>query len=132
MNKIYFFALVLSLTVCQTVGNYNAQLNTLVGQTEDYLIDEWGEPGKVQTINPNEQIFTYTKQNEVIIPAQYSYYYPDFNGMETLYAPFTYQQDFAPNPFETTDGYEVKDICQTSFHIKNGIVESWQWKGNNF
>lgn len=131
MRILFVLGCFLTLSGCQTTKGYNAELNRWVGKPESTLIQAWGEPGSVFKLGQTEQIITYTKKDKVIIPPQYTFYNPDFNSMDTLYAPFTYEEDFAPAPMYATDGYEVTNICQTSFHIKDGIIQSWQWKGND-
>jgi hypothetical protein len=118
------------LASCETTTAYNNKLNKWVGKSESDLIAAWGEPDSVFKLGQSQQIITYVKNSEVIIPAEETLYNPDFNSTDTLYAPFSYQEDFAL-PISTSDGYVVDNICQTSFHIKDGIVQSWQWKGND-
>ena len=118
------------LFACETVGNYNANLNRWVGKPEKNLIYVWGEPNSIFKLGQNEEIITYIKKDRVIVPPQITMYDPDFNNVDTLYAPFSYDEDFTL-PLSESNGYIVNNICRTSFHIKDGIVQSWQWKGND-
>lgn len=125
------FCGLLILSACRTAANYNAELNRWVGKPKSDLIAAWGAPNSTFKLGRSEQIITYVRKNEEIIPPQYTVETPDFNSMETLYAPFTYQEDFAPQTINAEPGFVIREICQTSFHIKNGRVQSWQWRGND-
>ncbi len=127
ISGILIYAL---LCACATSSNYNNKLNKMVGQPESALIALWGQPNSVFKLGNQEEIITYVRKNEEIIPPSYTIYNPDFNSMDTLYSPFSYQEDFAL-PTSVEPGYVINNICQTSFHIKNGIIQSWQWRGNN-
>lgn len=119
----------LILSACRTAANYNAELNRWVGKPENDLIAEWGAPDSTFNLGRSGKIITYIKKSEEIIPPQYTFAGPDFT--ETLYAPFTYQEDFAPETISAEPGFVIKNACQTSFHVRDGIISSWQWRGNN-
>lgn len=126
MKKLLIITLLWIASACATTEKYNAELNGWIGKKEVALLETWGKPSSIFKLGQQEQIVTYVHQDNEIIPAESMMYTPDFNNGYTLYAPFSYAEDFADWP----PAFVVKNICQTSFHIKNGIIQSWQWRGN--
>lgn len=126
MKKFLILFYLVLVCACATTGKYNAELNRWIGKKEIALLEIWGKPSSVFNLGQREQIITYVHHNKEVVPAENLQYTPDFNNAATLYAPFSYEEDFAIWP----PIFVVENTCQTSFHIRNGIVQSWQWRGD--
>lgn len=132
MKRLFFvLGAILFLQACATEAKYDKKLQSMVGKTEAQLISEWGAPSAAKILNNGEQVITYTQANDMYVPSEYYIY--NTTGAEpsetVLYSPF--MDDYYFGPYSQTFGYEVEEVCQTSFYIKDGIVSGWKWKGNN-
>ena len=77
-----------------------------------------------------DKVITFTKADDMYVPAQYYIYNPgQVPNVDEVFTPFDGDYDFTP--YNELVGYEVTQICQTSFLLQNGIVTGWKWKGND-
>lgn len=131
MKKICFtLSLILFLFACATKEKYDQKLQTWIGRPETALLQKWGTPSASKIMMNGDKVITYTKANDVYVPSEF--YLNDPNmlpGQETVYSPFLNEYDFTP--YNAAFGYQVEDICQTSFLVQGGIITGWKWKGNN-
>ncbi len=131
MKKTGFLLLCLGLLGCATVAKYDAKLNTLVGQNEDYLIASWGVPDKEYRLSDGKKAVAYIRK-DTVRTGGYSYSYP-----QTVYQSGTidgkpYSGTMTQYVTETTPTQKFKLSCNTSFIINgSGKVESWHHEGNN-
>ena len=131
VRKISFcIILVLFLLACATPAKYDRRLQSWVGKSEEELLRKWGAPGASKYLSGKEKVITYTRAENIYVPSEFYIYNQGLEPSEdVLYAPFVNEYDFSP--FGQIFGYEVKNYCQTSFFIRNGIISGWKWKGNN-
>lgn len=130
MKKTAFLLiLVLLLFACTTNVAYENKLQKWIGQSEASLIKSWGKPTAQKIISDGQIILSYTKQNEYFVPTEYFYDYPGWDSADIMYDPFFTEDSFAPYA-QITD-MEVQQICQTSFTVQNGIIQSYKFRGND-
>ncbi len=115
---------------CATTKKYDAKLNTWVGKSEQQLIQSWGQPSAMKILDNGDKVITFTKADDMYVSAQYYIYNPgQVPNEDEVFTPFDGDYDFTP--YNELVGYEVTQICQTSFLLQNGIVTGWKWKGND-
>ena len=131
MKLKVFLAICLLLCGCKSATEYNAKLNKWVGKSQYELLNAWGKPNGIFKLGQKDKIITYTRENTDFQRYGSSIYNPDFNDMNTAYMPFSYNEDFATENVSYHSGYIKNSVCQTSFYIKDGVVSSCQWRGNN-
>ena len=108
----------LILTACSGTGNINEQLSSWVGLSEEHLIDNWGMPDSVFTIDADSRVLTYVDyngegdaqpyNNEIAYGAIVE---PDFNLLN-----------------ENENGVES---CKISFTVNNSIVTGYNFNGDD-
>ena len=131
VKNIFLYMLVLIfLFACATPARYDAKLNAMVGQSAQTLVKSWGRPSAKIIKDNGDEIYAYTKADDVYVPSEFYMYNQGFEPSEdVVYGPFL--NDYNYGPFGETFGYQVEEYCQTAFLIKNGIVSGWKWRGNN-
>jgi hypothetical protein len=131
MKKTFFLLLCLGLIGCATTAKYEAKLDNLVGQTEDFLISTWGVPDKEYSLSDGKKAVEYVRK-DIIRTGGYTYTYP-----QTVYQSGTvdgkpYSGTATQLVTETTPVQKFKLFCSTSFIInQQGRVESWHHEGND-
>lgn len=131
MKKIAFLLIMLLLVFACTANDvaYEKKLQSYIGHSENTLLQNFGKP-TIQKIMPNgKSILTYIKQNEYFVPTEYFYDYPGWIDSDTVYNPFFNDESYAP--YAQLVDMEVEEICQTSFVLQNGIIQSYKFFGNN-
>lgn len=130
MKRIAFALIVTFLLfACANNLNYENKLNDFVGQDENVLISEWGKPTSQKILSDQEKIMTYIKINDWYVPTEYYFINDDWGVSDPIYNPYFNEYNFAP--YSELVDTEVENICQTSFWIKDGIITSYKWRGNN-
>ncbi len=111
-----FCCLLLSVLVagCATQEKYAQMLNNYVGFSEEELVSRMGPPDNVYELNKNTKYLTYKRE--------YRYYNPP--SATTHFWGNTAYTDFH-------GGYEQKLWCNTTFTLKNRVVENYRFEGNN-
>lgn len=130
MRQIVFgLILTMLLLACANGQNYNQKLQKWVGQSEDSLIQSWGRPSSRRYINEHESVLTYTRIQDWYMPSEYYFYNDGWGEENVIFNPVLDEANMGPQAIITDN--QVQEICQTTFWIKDGIITSWQWKGNN-
>ena len=92
-----------------------------MGVSESVLVADWGMPDNVQTITPNEQIYTYMQIDNTAINDD-----PEPYAGQIAYGEFGMNPNLPPNPNPANSYY-----CQTTFTINNGIVTNFSFNGDD-
>lgn len=131
IHKFFFCLLLLIfLSACATEEKYSNNLNKLIGENESYLLKIFGKPSSKKIINSHTKILTYTNLENMYVPSEfYEYNTPLYVGADDVFYPFN--DMYIYNPMSQYLGVNVTFYCQTSFLLENGVIKSWQWKGNN-
>lgn len=106
---------VLFLTSCSSTENYNEQLQDWVGVSEEHLVDNWGMPNSVFTIDAGTKVVTYVKFNGT----------GDLDAYPSL---IDYQAIRTPNLPADRQGDEY---CKISFTIRNSVVTGYDYNGDD-
>lgn len=115
--------LALFLASCSTpADDYNQQLQSYVGVSEETLIETFGTPNAIQQITPNEKIITYNQ----------SYNGPLYNNTQ----PYATNEVFYPaveNPTfnDLTNAQNNTYYCNTTWTIKNNQVINFSFVGDD-
>jgi len=131
MKKIFILLLSLALCGCATTVKYEARLNNLIGQTEDFLVATWGVPDKEYHLSDGKKAVEYVRK-DIVRSGGNTYTYP-----QTVYQSGTidgkpYSGTATQLVTETTPVQKFKLYCNTSFVISSsGKIESWHHEGNN-
>lgn len=118
---------------CATEGQYRTQLATMVGQSKEALIAKWGKPTGQYTDDSGDEVVAYIKTRDIIVPNTPSYSVSSGGG--GMYGG-SLGLGGGPNPIATTSstgmsGGEIHLSCMTKFVVKNGVVISSTFKGND-
>lgn len=109
--------LILMLSACSTsTPDIVEKLNVMVGTSQDNLIDNWGFPDENFTVNPETQIFTYI----VYAP----------KGKENPYSNQVVYKAIDNNNYGLPQ-YNQSYYCKISFIIRDNIVSSYNFNGDN-
>lgn len=131
MDKIIKIFLVLGLSGCATMANYDAKLATYMGATEEQIVANWGIPNKTYTLDNGKKALEFLNRSVIEV------------GGFTSVTPYTTYQTGTINGQEyrgTSTSYVIeKDpprkqrlSCKTTFLLdKDGNVESFNRSGNN-
>jgi hypothetical protein len=127
----YLLILLIFLGGCATTAKYEAQLNSLVGVSEDALIAAWGVPDMTYDMRDGKRAVAYMRKTT----------------LQTGGTPYTVTQTthqsgtIGDKPYSgtaTTYSTEIEPVqkhkfsCKTTFIIgSNARVESWHHEGNN-
>ena len=113
--RVLFFLLMLA--ACSTKSSsIIEELNVMVGMPQDDLLDSWGFPDENFAVNPETQIFTY------IIESQ--------NGKEIPYSNQVVYKAIDNNNYGLPQ-YNQSYYCKISFVIRDNIVSSYNFNGDN-
>lgn len=130
--KIFLIGILsgLALIGCATTSQYKNKLDALVGQPEDALIAKWGKPTGRYTDENGDEVIGYIRTREVILPSTPTYAVTSSRttgGNSSLGSITTQQQTSSTG----IDGGTIQLSCMTKFIIKNGLVSSSTFKGND-
>ncbi|MBR2299677.1 MAG: hypothetical protein IJ870_03785 [Alphaproteobacteria bacterium] len=130
MKQIAFLLIfVLLLFACAANNaNYNKELEQWVGQPVKALETAWGKPTGQKIISANTRVLTYTKTSEYFVPTEYYYDNLGWGATDLVYDPFF--GEYEMTPYAQIVDTEVQGICQTSFVVNDGVIRSYQWRGN--
>lgn len=118
MHKLYLL-LVIFLLGCATTAGYERKLASFNGATELELIRAWGPPQQTYETN-GFKFLTYSSSRIISVPGVAPNYTTTVMG-NTAYT-------------QRVGGYggmTASRSCQTTFELKEGIVVSWKWQGND-
>lgn len=104
---------------CATQKKYQTILDTWVGHPEHKLVRSWGPP---QSVYESEGVkyLTYTNSRNVVLGQTNSSYTTTVIG-NTAYT--------TGSPGSPGRNYAM--TCQTTFEIRDGVIQSWSYKGND-
>jgi hypothetical protein len=127
LMKIIFISILsgLALIGCATTSQYQTKLATLVGQPEEALIAKWGKPTGRYTDENGDEVIAYIRSREVIVPSTSV----AINTPGTSYGGGGNSQLVSTS--QGTPSEKIKLSCMTIFLIRNGIVNSSTFKGND-
>jgi len=140
MNKLIATAFgALLLTSCATTANYEAILNSWLGQPVDNLVSSWGPPQSSFTLSNGGQVLEYSDQRNMQMPG-YSYTTPQTtyqSGTVSAYgsggsAYGNYSGTSTTYVQHQTPGYNIALSCKTRITVNSrGVITNWAWQGNN-
>lgn len=123
LKKIFSVFLFLALTSCAS-GRPGApefqDMNGYIGMNESQIINIWGVPDKVYTLNPHEKVIAYERSRIREERFGVSTCMGSFPGH------FGYGGCFDPMPSKF-----VRMSCEYSFNIVNGTARRWFQNGND-
>jgi len=120
---------VLLLFACSgNLESYNQKLKPWIGKSVSDLEKSWGKPSAQKMISENTKVLTYIKQTDWYVPIEYYYDQVGWGADEIVYDPFF--TDYGMSPYAQIVDTEMEGICQTSFFVINGVVQSYKWRGN--
>lgn len=129
-NVALYILVLIFLFACATPAKYDNKLAAMVGEKASTLVEAWGRPSARKILDNGDEVYTYTKANNVYVPSEFYIYNQGFEPSEdVVYGPFLNDYNFGP--YGETFGYQVEEFCQTSFLIKNGLISGWKWRGND-
>lgn len=115
LPALFFLSMLIS--ACYTTQGYKNKVDKFLGVSESALIADWGVPQRSHEVGK-------VKYLEYLRDQSY-----------TQYIAPTYQTTYSSGIAYTTqtggETYNVKLNCITTFTIRNGIVVSWNAKGND-
>lgn len=131
IKNVALYALVLVfLFACATPEKYDNKLASMVGENASTLVKDWGRPSARKILDNGNEVYTYTKANNVYVPSEFYMYNQAFEPSEdVVYGPFL--NDYNYGPYGQTFGYQVEEYCQTSFLVEKGMISGWKWHGND-
>ena len=139
MKKQIFVLAMLALGGCATTANYEAILQSWIGQPVDSLVASWGPPQSSFQLNNGGQVLEFSDQRNMQMPG-YSYTSPQttyHSGTASAYgtggsATGTYSGTSTTYVQQQTPGYNIALSCKTRITVdSNGIITNWAWQGNN-
>ena len=109
MRKIYVMLLLLTAILfsgCATTKGYEKVIDSWTGSHIDSLVQSWGPPSSVYTMESGDKMYTWMKSNSgTVIPLS--------------------------GPLGTTY-HSVQHFCKTTFYAsKAGTIYNWRWEGNS-
>ncbi len=111
-------ALVL-LCGCQTREDFEAKLNSWVGEPESALVASWGPPVRFFETG-GDRYLTYSESRTA--------YYP---GFPPSYSTTTLGSTTYSEPVGGIPPSVVNLSCEITFTSREGRIYTWRWKGNN-
>lgn len=132
MKKTAFIgmlALSVLLTGCATPQKYDAKLNEELGKTASELMASFGQPSRTRRLADGNEIISYINVNYQIITDPNYFFNTGFMTEDEIFTPFTIGE--TEIPVGNFMGETITDYCKTDFYLTNGIVTSWQWRGNS-
>ena len=111
--------LLLFTTACTTLKEFEDNLSTWMGATEEQLVMSWGPPTSVYEAGDLKYL-SWSSAGSMTLPGSSPTYHTNVIGNKAY---TTAIGGSAPTTINLN--------CQTTMVIKGGLVSSWQWKGNN-
>ncbi|MEO1016676.1 MAG: hypothetical protein AAFY56_03160 [Pseudomonadota bacterium] len=112
-------ALMIILGSCATEQRYSEILDAWVGSTERELVESWGPPDSVYTLEDTKYL-TYRAGRTVIVPGFPARYRDTIDG-DRVYS----------TPYGATAPTIINQFCKTSFTIEDSTVTEWRAEGND-
>jgi len=118
MRKSYLL-LVFLLLGCATTAGYEKKLASFNGATELELVRAWGPPQQTYETD-GFKFLTYSSSRVISVP-----------GMAPNYTTTMTGNTAHTQRVGGYGGMTASKSCQTTFELKDGIVVSSKWKGND-
>jgi len=120
MGKIVFgLWAMMMLAACATEEAYRAALQSWIGAREQQLVSHWGPPEGFYEAE-GVRFLTYQKSS--------SHYSP---GTPPRYETTMIGNQAYTRAIGGSDGYVVNLNCKTSFEVRNSVITSYRFEGNN-
>lgn len=107
--------LVALLAGCASTTKYEAQLDRMIGLQEGALLRNWGPPSSWYESDGTKYL-VYHRGESVNLPGLA----PNYRVTGNVAAPYGGSPAF---------GFDF--YCTTTLHIRDGMIVSWRWKGND-
>ncbi len=132
-------ALALLFAGCATTANYEAKLQSWVGQPVDNLVASWGPPESSYTLTNGGRVLQYANQRNMQIGGNtYTTPQTTYNaGTANIYgtggyATGTYSGTSTTYVQQQAPTYNIALTCVTRITANSsGIITNWAWQGNN-
>lgn len=106
------------LTACSSTPNYDEQLETWVGVSEEHLVDNWGMPENAYMVDADTKVITYIKNDGE----------GDRNAYPNLIDyPAIAEQNF-PGPDPDRQNVEY---CKISFTVEDNVITDYTYNGDD-
>ena len=120
----------LTLIGCATTSQYQTKLSSLVGQPENALIAQWGKPTGRYTDENGDEVIAYIRTREILIPNT-----PTFEvnggGVNSVFSGVGGNVSNHVSTSANISNGSIQLNCMTKFIMKNGVVSSSTFKGND-
>ncbi len=130
MKKAMVLLLCWGLCGCASTAKYEANLNKLIGVSEDSLVASWGIPNKTYNLDNGKKALEYVHK-DTFQTGGYTYTTPQTSYRSGRIGNKTYSGTSTTYVTGTMPVEKHKFFCKTSFMLNNGKVESWHHEGNN-
>lgn len=122
--SVLLAALLLAACETTTVANYNAVLDTWVGQSDRDLILKWGIPDREYRVDAQTRLISYKSRRQVYYPGTPPHCYGGYYGRRGFHDPFGgCSGGFPP---------EIRYLsCETTFTSVKGAITQWRHTGND-
>jgi hypothetical protein len=119
-NKTFMLLLTVSmLSSCATQAGYKKVLDSWVGHTELELVRAWGPPVRAHDIS-DSRFLEFHRSGNLVLPGSDPTYTTTVIG-NTAYT--TSSGGSSPT--------NIALSCATTFEVRNGVIISWRYQGNN-
>lgn len=134
MRRIILITLVAVVSAgCATTAGYEKILNSWVGSSESNLISSWGPPQSTYVLDDGGKVLSYDNKRNIQIGG-----YATITPI-TTYNNGTINGDLNANFNSTSTTYvptrtpvqSISMVCITRFAVRNGVVQTWAWQGND-
>jgi hypothetical protein len=112
-------ALAIVLSGCATTDGYKQVVNSWVGSPEINLIRSWGPPQQSYQ-SGDSKFLVYHSARNVYLP-----------GTPPTYSTTVIGNTAYTNSYGGTPAQNLNYRCQTTFEVRNGVIASWSFKGND-
>jgi len=133
MKKLAVGIVLIGLSGCAvaTTENYEAILQSWIGQPVESLIASWGPPQSSATLNNGVRILEYWYVYNRHVPG-YTYMAPQTTYHQGAVGGTTYSGTSTRYIAQRVSGYDVNLMCKTRITINpQGLVSNWTYQGNN-
>ena len=119
MKKIFIVAATcIAIMGCATEGQYRTKMTTFVGQPKEALIAKWGKPTGQYTDENGDEVVSYIKTRDINVPGTPA----GSMGFSAV------NQEIVIPAMPTSTVYLT---CMTQFIVRNGVIQSLTFKGND-
>lgn len=118
---VFLLVTVLATSCTSTKKEYEENLETWLGKTENEMIMGWGIPDRQYQLDKRTKVVSYVDEERVIYPS---------SGFSTCFgvsgnnALLSNCRDNAPQRIQTNS-------CETIFVVTDGRISRWGHKGSN-